>query len=307
MRDKNNSAFWQNADRCEGRRAMASNLVETIRGIPGAIFPDTLFQAKAQFMPFRNILYDYEFNVFWPIHPNDFITKKLAYDFPTESTPNKLDDMLDMLFPIKAEQDFFLHSLYSILDSRSNGYYFFLWIGRGANGKSTLLELIYNAFMPFVTNLPSGFLLKDSTTSTTGAARSDMMLLKNVKLCICSEPTNNTIASDKLNKYAGDDIITERSINEKIYKTFAPKMKFVLAVNTFPTIIGKIDYGVSRRISIIAFRSNFVFEEPEGQYEFKVDKNMQNFVGEKAIIERFIYRVFRMRALCQCHKPSWTN
>lgn len=129
---------------------------------------------------------------------------------------------------------------------------FFLLVGTGANGKSTLVEAFLYLLGEYGIGMPSHAFLK----SNSRAIRNDMARLPGVRFAPCAEVNTGMSLDESMVKRAtGGDIMTARFIGKE-YFDFHPSAKFFLSVNTLPKITGA-DNGIYRRLVVIPFEGNF--------------------------------------------------
>ena len=129
---------------------------------------------------------------------------------------------------------------------------FFLLVGTGANGKSTLIETFLHLLGEYGIGMPSHAFLK----SNSRAIRNDIARLPGVRFAPCAEVNTGMSLDESMVKRAtGGDVMTARFIG-KDYFDLHPSAKFFLSVNTLPKITGA-DNGIYRRLKVLPFEGNF--------------------------------------------------
>jgi len=129
---------------------------------------------------------------------------------------------------------------------------FFLLVGTGANGKSTLIETFLHLLGEYGIGMPSHAFLK----SNSRAIRNDIARLPGVRFAPCAEVNTGMSLDESMVKRAtGGDVMTARFIG-KDYFDLHPNAKFFLSVNTLPKITGA-DNGIYRRLKVLPFDGNF--------------------------------------------------
>jgi len=129
---------------------------------------------------------------------------------------------------------------------------FFLLLGTGANGKSTLVEVFLHLLGDYGIGMPSHAFLK----SNSRAIRNDIARLPSVRFAPCAEVNTGMSLDESMVKRAtGGDVMTARFIGKE-YFDFHPSAKFFLSVNTLPKITGA-DNGIYRRLVVIPFDGDF--------------------------------------------------
>jgi putative DNA primase/helicase len=129
---------------------------------------------------------------------------------------------------------------------------FFLLLGTGANGKSTLVETFLYLLSDYSIGMPGHAFLK----SNSRAIRNDIARLLGIRYATSAEINSDTSADEStLKRLSSGDVMTARFIGKE-YFDFHPQAKFFLSVNTLPKITGA-DNGIYRRLVVIPFDGDF--------------------------------------------------
>ena len=129
---------------------------------------------------------------------------------------------------------------------------FFILLGTGANGKSTLVETFLHLLGDYGIGMPGHAFLK----SNSRAIRNDIARLPGVRIATSAEVNTDTSVDESMIKCTvAGDVMTARFIGKE-YFDFHPQAKFFLSVNTLPKITGA-DNGIYRRLKVIPFDGNF--------------------------------------------------
>lgn len=129
----------------------------------------------------------------------------------------------------------------------------FLCYGQGANGKSTLLEVIRYVFGDYAHNLPfSAFELQGSRSPSAHELAGLVS-----KRFVTSVETNENVRLNegRIKAITGGDCMTARFLYAE-YFTFEPTGKFWLAFNHKPQV-GDTSHGFWRRVRLIPFLAQF--------------------------------------------------
>lgn len=141
---------------------------------------------------------------------------------------------------------------------RSMGYYltgstseqkFFYFYGTGANGKSTLLNVLSWILGPYAKTVPSEiFMARDNK----GGPTPELAQLPGVRLVVSSENEEGQRMAETLVKsLTGGDVVSARQLHKPPFE-FTPAFKPVMAGNHKPDIRGT-DTGIWRRIVLVPF------------------------------------------------------
>jgi putative DNA primase/helicase len=127
--------------------------------------------------------------------------------------------------------------------------------GKGANGKSTLVDVVARMLGDYAVTVPIETFLHQERRSGSGPTP-DLARLPGARLVRTSEPEPGARLSEStIKQFTGGERITARHLFRDMFE-FKPAGKLVMSVNIRPTIVGK-DYGIRRRIHVVPFRQQF--------------------------------------------------
>jgi putative DNA primase/helicase len=146
----------------------------------------------------------------------------------------------------------------------------YLFFGTGANGKSTILEVIRKILGPLYA------MTTDSKTFLVSQARNvrnDIARLKRARAVISSEiPQGGKMDENTIKLLTGGDKVECRYLYKEFFE-YTPQFKIILAANNLPEIQGA-DYGIKRRIKIIPFKKRINPEEMDKKLSQKLEKEL---------------------------------
>jgi len=176
------------------------------------------------------------------------VTKNLDVTYDPDAQCPLFDSMMDRIFPDKSLQDYVMTTLAYSLSGDANQQQFYIWVGKGANGKSTLLEIISEIFGNYSVTLdPQSFMRKPA-----GSISSDVARLRGARLCVTSEtPAGAVMEVALVKRLSGNDTIVAR----ELYKAdiqFQNKAVIFMPTNFIPVFDGG-DGGIARRVKIVPF------------------------------------------------------
>ena len=228
--------------------------------------------ANPKLMGFTNGVWDLGAKLFRPGRPSDFISKSTEIDYipykdikPDIKTA--LNDCLNDLFVDVDELNWVLIQLASALDGTPNEQRFFIWTGRGANGKSTLIRLLNLAFGNYSGEVNITLFTKPRPPSNCPTP--DLIAMKALRYISCSEPNPKDCINLGTMKWitGGDRITAAAKFQEN--QSFYIHGTCILLTNDIPPInASQQDNGTWRRIKPVCFSSLFTDEpDPENPYE----------------------------------------
>jgi putative DNA primase/helicase len=186
-----------------------------------------------------------------PHDRDDLITKIINIDFdPVIRCPEFLKFMKDIL-PDQEVINFLQRSFgYSLTGDISEQCLWFFY-GTGANGKSTLVNVMARILGPYSMNLPFSSLVADDRKRGSEASP-DLARLPGARMVRASEPEKGAKLGEAVVKLiTGEEEMTARHLNHGFFD-FMPQFKLFLSGNHRPTIRGQ-DEGIWRRIRLVPF------------------------------------------------------
>lgn len=143
-----------------------------------------------------------------------------------------------------------------LLSPRMDASVAFFFVGGGANGKSTLTNLLSKL-------LGRDYISAFSIESLTAARSFTVAGIIGKRVNICSEEESKYIRSDKFKAMvSGEMISAERKFGQAF--EFCPTTKFLFCTNSMPSFDGA-NYGLKRRVKVVPFFRQFENHEQDKQ------------------------------------------
>jgi len=180
---------------------------------------------------------------------DDLITKSTFAAYDPRAKCDRWLEFLGEIMAGKEEMIGFLRRAigYSLTGTTGEQCLFFLY-GSGANGKSTLLNLLSHVLGDYSLRSPSDMLV----TRRERGVPNDVARLKGARLVVTSEIEEGTNLAEALVKQlTGGDTLVARFLFAEYFE-FVPTFKIWLAANHKPRIRGD-DYAIWRRIRLLPF------------------------------------------------------
>jgi P4 family phage/plasmid primase-like protien len=192
------------------------------------------------------------------IKPTDYISITTGYNYPKRNNKviNDILAFITTIFENKDNEMYLLKTLASCLLGVKRFEEFYLWNGRGSNGKGTLNELIMTAFGQYYKTLDSNVLTKASKSANEASPA--LANKKGSRIVVSTEPENDTgnkLQVNLLKKMTGGDKIETRALFKECIE-FAPQFGLIIQCNDIPEFT-TIDYAIERRLRIINFPFTF--------------------------------------------------
>jgi putative DNA primase/helicase len=197
---------------------------------------------------------------FQPHDPADLITKISPVDFDPLALCPLYDKFIGRVQPTEAMR-IFLHQWFglSLTGDVSEQKLMFLY-GKGANGKSVLVDIISYVAGDYGETVPIESFLDHGKSRNAGQATPDLAILPGVRMLRTSEPEKNSrLAEAMLKLITGGEPIQARHLNRDFFK-FYPQFKMTISGNYRPGISGA-DEGIWRRLRQVPFNVTIPKEE----------------------------------------------
>lgn len=224
-----------------------------------------LLDENTNIMGFNNGVYDFTTSTLRKGRPDDYITMSVGYDFPEIVSDDAIKSVMKVFndpFGSKDVTTYVLQTLASCMDGRRKFQEYYIWTGRGSNGKSTIQELIMKCFGVYAKPLDIAFWTR--SRREVGGAMPELADKKGVRFVFSNEPeATDRIQVAKIKEVTGGERITAR----KLYShpiTFRPQFGIFILCNDLPEL-SKIDGGIERRTRILPYCKQFKQNPIPGQ------------------------------------------
>lgn len=187
-----------------------------------------------------------------PHEPRDLITmiSPVAWVRGEEHAPH-FHRFIEQILPDEEVRAFVQRFLGYCLSGLGTEQALLLLHGAGANGKSTLVDLVAYIMGEYAATLNIRSLLRDDR-ATGSQATPDLARLPGKRFARTSEPEPNAqLAEGKIKELTGGEKITARHLNEGFFE-FVPQFKLIVSMNNKPMIRGGDD-GIWRRVLLVPF------------------------------------------------------
>ncbi len=171
-----------------------------------------------------------------------FITKITGANFDSTSKCPTWLTFLEKILPDTEVRKFLQRVLGYAITGRVDEQCLFFY-GNGANGKTTMLEVLRRILGPYARHASITTFLKENRTGI----RSDIARLKGSRMVTASEVDNGKHLDEAaIKELTGGDPVTSRFLYQEFF-VFRPEFKLIISTNYRPRICG-VDRGIWRRI-----------------------------------------------------------
>ena len=211
----------------------------------------------------RNGVIELNTGVFRPGNAKDLLTKTAAVAYDPQARCPQFEKFVAEIMCGKQDLIDYLQTMmgYFLLGDNPENLLLFL-LGRGANGKTVLLNVIENLFGDYCNAIPLSVMIK-TQRETVG---DDIMAIVGYRVLMSRElEKDNQFNSAKIKKLVGGDSERARNLYDDHERVWV-KGKFVIATNEIPRIEDRSN-GIWRRLKLIPFLRVFQENEQIKRYE----------------------------------------
>jgi putative DNA primase/helicase len=251
LKDEHRTALLKHAMRSESSRAIRAMLdLAKSEGEIAASVED--FDSHHHLLNVSNGTIDLRTGRLQEHHREDMITKLVPVAYDENASARLFGTFLDRIFDGNQSLISFMQRVcgYSITGETGEQCIFVLY-GTGANGKSTLIEIVAAVNAEYGAHVRTEALMKQKNTSA-GAASEDIAELRGARFVSAVETNvGQKLAEGLLKQITGQDRVKARRLYGHNME-FRPTFKLWLACNDKPEI-GGTDHAIWRRIHLIPF------------------------------------------------------
>lgn len=218
------------------------------------------------------------------------ITDYFTYECPVEPVEEYSDFFYEAMSSIMCgEEDrieYFQKVMGYCLTGSKEAQSYFIWYGKGSNGKSLILNLL-QALLGKACSPISKSVIVDC--GKKGGNGSEMISLKDLRLGTFSETNSNeSLNEGMLKTISGGDKIRARALyKEEI--SFELFVKLIVCTNQKPNFNGA-DHGTTRRIKLLPFEAKFVSQNPRSnKKEYKIIEDLERILIKNHLNEFFTF------------------
>lgn len=183
-----------------------------------------------------------------PHDPRDLITKRAPLDYQPDAAAPRWASFLEQILPDPDVRTFVQQWAGYCLTGDVSEHKIVFGVGAGANGKSTLLNVLARTLGEYARQAPPDLLMRRrEDPHPTGLAD-----LQGARLVLATETAQGRHLDEALVKrLTGGDRIRARYMHRDFFE-FEPTHKLVVATNHRPAIEGT-DHGIWRRLRLVPF------------------------------------------------------
>ncbi len=239
---------------------------------------DDLVDSNKHLFAFNDKLIDMEKGIIRNINPDDYISTTIGYNYPVKSNSNIREDIRKTIYNMFEDNEMTEYIFY-ILSTALFGFNkfqkFYIFTGKGGNGKGLLTSLIKSVFNNFYISVSNTIFTQKNNGKDSPI--NQLVDAKQKRLMMTTEPeANDSLQISDIKKITGSDDIQARYCNEKNVHSYIPKFLLFLQCNDIPKV-NSLDNGFKRRLIIINFPFQFR-PNPDANNQFERQANSDIFL-----------------------------
>jgi putative DNA primase/helicase len=207
--------------------------------------------------------------------PNYLVSISSPVRFDSKADCPEFTRFLDAIFEGNEEVISFVNRIVGYcLTGLGDEQCMFIFNGDGANGKSTLVNILTKLLGQYASTAASHTLVSNTRT---GVGDDLMHLVSSRLINVAETDRGQSLAESMIKRITGGDAITARALHG-IYTTFVLQGKIVLTTNNLPHIQGR-DHGIFRRLRVIPFARTFAPHEQDRTLGSKLEAELSGIMN----------------------------
>jgi len=242
---------WSLASRAYARLHSALELVKPLV----EVYPGML-DRNPEYLNAKNGIIDLPTGTLLPHTPEIVLTKQTRVDFLPNARCPKWVKFLNEVFVRPAMVNFVQRLLGYAIGGGTGEQTFFIFYGRGANGKSTLLEVVHQILGEYCQSVNTEAFLGEDNNSES---MHELARLVGCRLVVGTESNRGVLNEAMVKRITGSDTITARKLYQEAFE-YRPQFKFILVTNHKP-LTRYADDAFWRRVCLVPFTVSFSVEQ----------------------------------------------
>lgn len=240
-------------------RRKIDDLMAELQSVPAVHVAVSDFDCQPDLLSFRNGTVDLRTGQMREHRKSDLLTYCLDINYTPDAQCQRFERFLTEIFPGMPEMPSYMQRLAGVgATGHTSEQCFAVFWGKGANGKSVLMDTFTNVFRAITAT--TQFATFEEKAS--GGIPNDIAALRGARFVMASEgDANRPMSEALLKRITGKDEITARFLRHEFF-SFKPAFLLMLATNFKPKFRGQ-DEGLWRRVKLVPFTRFFTPEEQD--------------------------------------------
>ena len=239
------------------KRKNYSAAIDLLKGCDSILITSDDLNRHKNLFCVKNGVIDLQTSKLYPLDPKYLITNQADVFFNPKADTAFVEKFFSEVIPDKSTLLGVLRYLGYCLTGEKIYHICQFWRGRGANGKTTILDMLIQLLGPYAIKLPSNALLESMRPLDANAASPALAMLDgDIRLAILDEiPRNCRLDATTFKTITGDQFITARPLYGNPRK-IELRAKLILNGNHLPNF-DVDDGGLQRRINNVEYTQIF--------------------------------------------------
>jgi putative DNA primase/helicase len=233
------------------RRGALDNLLSLAKNLPPLADDGAGFDLHPGLLGCDNGVLELQTGLLRPGRPEDKITLSTGISFDPDAPSPGWCRFISQVLTDPEVADFVWRALGYAVTGEMREQVFFLLFGRGANGKSTLLDIIVRVLGDYALVVP----FATFESERPGAIPVNVASMDGKRFVPASEGAGRWLHSSRLKDITGGEQVSARHLYGNPF-TFRPVCKIFLSTNELPKVADESD-GLWRRLRQVPFRQHF--------------------------------------------------
>jgi len=252
-------------------------MVKLAESIPELIVRSTDLDKDRMLLGVRNGTLDLKTGALRPSEQNDYMTRQCPVTFDADA---KCPTFLKFLATVTAQDqeliDYIQRAMGYCLTGDTTEQCLFFFYGSGANGKSTLLNVIKELLGPdYCRQTPADTLM---VKTKGGGATNDIARLEGVRVALSNEVEEGSrLGETMVKQLTGNDPVAARYLYKEFFE-YIPQFKLIIAGNHQPVIRGA-DEGIWRRLHLVPFTVTIPLSERDHKLADKLRAELPGIIN----------------------------
>lgn len=245
--------------------------VEMMRSIPGVSFTADEADTDKMALQARNGVHiNLRDGTTRAVTMEDLMLHTTGCDYDPNATCPRWEQALLEVFEGDVEMVAFLQRLAGwFTTGLIRDHHFVFFYGHGANGKTVVLNVLYDVLGSYALQVPASMYMAIRPTAADSPTPT-LAQLPGVRLAVSNEITDGSrLDEERVKALTGGDPISARGNYARHQFVFRPEAKHVMAGNYRPVITGD-DHGMWRRMILVPFGRQFDGDERDADLPNKL-------------------------------------
>lgn len=248
-------------------------MISSFRSEPGVTIKETKFNKDPMLFNVRNGTLDLRTGVLRPHDKDDLITQIAATEYDPSAACPTWDWFIEGILPSDELRAFFKRLVGYSLTGRVKEHILPILYGIGANGKSTVLNVLLAMMGDYGIQAVSDLLVAKGDSHSTEKAD-----LFGKRLVVCVETEEGRRLNEALVKQlTGGEYVRARRMREDNWE-FAPSHTILMATNHKPGVLGT-DKGIWRRLILMPFDVSIALADQDVDLPEKLEKELPGILS----------------------------